>query len=93
MRHLFLCVNVCFFHFGQFVVFIYNSFFFNLFRNIEEILAEKGEKIQKVTVKTEDLLAESSIESTSSNIELVLGENSSNIFKATVEKISDKNEK
>ncbi len=76
--------DICKYYLKLFIFHLY------LFRNIEEILAEKGEKIQKVTVGTEDLVTEKSIGSSSSNIELVIDEKSSNIFKAASR---DENEK
>ena len=76
-----------------FFSFSYIKLYFHSFRNIEEILAEKGEKVKKVTLNTENFSAEKLAE-TSSNIELVLGENNSNIFQAAKRDDSEgKNEK
>jgi hypothetical protein len=52
-------------------------------KNIEEILAEKGEIVKKLTVNTDSLFVEDkAVSSTSSNIEVIIDEKKSNIFQA-----------
>ena len=62
-----------------------------IFRNIEEILAEKGETVKRLTVNA-DIAIEKAAQITASNIELVLDEKTSNIFQTTSVIVKSKNE-
>ena len=60
--------------------FILNKIYL-FFRNIEEILAEKGQTVKKFTVDSESAFANSTnLKISSSNIELIIDEHSSKIF-------------